>query len=152
MRRDISSTNAALTSPLYARLLGAEWAQLDETLRRAHLQGDRLCLSGTFQIRRGESWLARVVARILRLPATSEAVAARLTVLPTASGEKWIRRFGDSELMTTQTAAADGTMRERFRIIEISCRLEATSGAITYRQVGAALRLGRLHVAGLDLR
>jgi len=35
-------------------------------------------------------------------------------------------------------------MRERFGMIEISCRLEVDHGAILYRQVGTALRLGRL--------
>ena len=47
-------------------------------------------------------------------------------------------------MVTTQTAADDGTMRERFRMIEIVCRLEASRSAILYHQVGAAIRLGGL--------
>jgi hypothetical protein len=132
--------------PLYPHLLGPAWARLDETLRQAHLDGERLCLCGTFCIRRGASRMARFVARMLRLPAAGEAVATRLTVVRTNSGETWTRLFAGNELVTTQTAAADGTMRERFGMIEISCRLEAGSGAICYRQVGAAICLGGLRL------
>lgn len=81
---------------------------------------------------------------ILRLPAAGDAIPTTLTVVPTVTGEKWIRSFAGSELITTQTAAADGTMRERFGVIEIVCRLEAGTSSIVYRQVGAAIYLAGL--------
>jgi hypothetical protein len=111
------------------------------------LNGERLCLSGTFRIRRGEGRLAWFAAAILRLPAAGDAVATRLTVLRTASGEKWTRCFAGSELITNQSAANDGTMRERFGLIEIICRLEADCYEIRYRQVGAAICLGGLRLS-----
>jgi hypothetical protein len=140
------SPNDSSSLPLYPRLLGPAWAELDEALRQAHLEGERLSLSGTFRIQRGTGRLARLVAAMLRMPEAGEAVATRLTVVRTASGERWTRQFAGSELITTQTAAADGTMRERFGMIEISCRLEASGGAICYRQVGAAICVGGLRI------
>jgi hypothetical protein len=128
-------------------LLGPAWGELDEAPRQAHLQGERLCLCGKFRIRRGANWLGRLVAMIVGLPAAGEAVATRLSVLRTAGGEKWIRSFAGAKVLTTQTAAADGTLRERFGMFEISCRLDVDRAAIRYRQVGAALRLGRLRLA-----
>ncbi len=83
---------------------------------------------------------------ILRLPAAGDDVATTLTVSRTATGEKWIRSFDGAEMVTTQTAAADGTMRERHGMIEIVCRLEANSDAIIYRQVGAAIRFAGLRL------
>jgi hypothetical protein len=142
MDLEVSVTDASLSPQLYAQLLGPAWERLAEPLRRARLEGQRLRLGGTFCVRRGESPLARLLARILRLPAAGEEVATTLTVSRTATGEKWMRSFAGAEMITTQTAAADDTMRERFGIIEIVCRLEANSDAIVYRQVGAALRLG----------
>ena len=146
IKPDAVAVDASLPVPLYLRLLGAAWADLDEALRQAHLDGEKLRLSGTFRIRYGKGRVARLAAIILRLPAAGEAVVTRLTVLRTASGEKWTRRFAGSALITTQSVAADGTMRERFGLIEISCRLEAGGGAIHYHQVGAAICLGGLRL------
>jgi hypothetical protein len=144
----VLTTDQNTTSPpsLYARLLGVDWAKLDEALRLAHLDGERLCLSGTFRVRRGEGRLARFTATILGLPDSGEAVATRLTVRRTDGGETWTRSFGRSQVITTQSAATDGTMRERFSLIEISCRLEANYNSIRYRQVGAAICLSRLRL------
>ena len=148
MNPSVPTTNASSLLPLYPRLLGEAWAQLDGVLRQAHLEGEQLCLIGTFRIYRSETWLGRLAAMILRLPAASEAVATRLTVLRTASGEKWIRLFAHSELITTQMAAADGTMRERFGMIEISCRLEVDNGAILGNPMIARRRLHRVVFKG----
>jgi hypothetical protein len=131
---------------LYERLLGPAWETLSESLRRAHLRGERLQLHGTFRIRRGDRRLSQLVATFLRLPATGDSVATTLHVARTATGEQWVRWFGGVILTTDQSATSDGTMCERFGMIEIVCRLETAGDAIIYRQVGAALWLGGLRL------
>jgi hypothetical protein len=151
MKTSAAAIYATSPSPLYPRLLGPAWAGLDEALRQAHLDGERLCLSGTFCVRVGTGLGARIAGLLLRLPAAGDAVATRLTVVRTNNGESWTRSFANSKMtksqMTTrQTAHADGTMRERFSIIEIACRLEADGKTICYHQVGASLRFGPVRI------
>jgi len=132
--------------PLYARLLGTAWTRLPVEVRQAHLDGERLCRSGTFRIRHGTSTLSRIAAAILRLPRAGDAVATQLIVLRTKDGEKWVRRFAGNTLTTTQTTDTSGLLIEHFGMLEIRVRLEVDAGALIYRQVGAALRLGLLRV------
>lgn len=58
MKTEVPSALASSSVPLYARLLGEAWPHLDAPLRKAHLDGERLCLGGTFRVRRGTGLLA----------------------------------------------------------------------------------------------
>jgi hypothetical protein len=80
------------------------------------------------------------------MPSGAEAVATELVITPLARGERWVRRFGDKTLITTQTGRSGGVLIERITIVELSFRLDASDGALVYRQIGAALRLGPLSV------
>jgi hypothetical protein len=136
------ATTSSPRLPLYAQLLGDAWAELDPRVRRAHLDGERLSMVGTFRVRRGTNVLSRLLASCLRLPAAGDAVAVRLTVLPTEGGERWIRAFGPTPLVSNQAFDEAGIFRERFGGVEFRIRLEPGNGGIVYRQVGVALRVG----------
>jgi hypothetical protein len=99
---------------------------------------------GSLRIAHGRSRLARILARLLRLPRASDAVDARLVVTPHAGGERWHRTFGDRRLETLQYQAGDHDLAERFGLLELRFRLEASAGSLVYRQVDSALLLGSL--------
>jgi hypothetical protein len=128
---------------LYERLVGEGWGGLDEQVRRLHLCARG---AGTFAVRRGEGHFARVVARVLGLPQSGEAVPLLLSVETHAGGERWRRDFAGREFITEQGEHANGLLAERTGPFELLFRLTAEGGALAYRQEGAALRVGSLRV------
>lgn len=130
---------------LYAGLVGPQWANLAEPVRRLHTRASTLHGSGRFTVRHGERSAARWLARLLRLPAAGADVPVKLVVTPHAQGERWARTFGATPFVTEQSAAGDGaTLVERIGPTEVKYNLEIAGGALYYRQIAAYLRLGPL--------
>jgi hypothetical protein len=140
------ATSDPVPAPLYARLMGTAWAEVPEAVRQVHLDGRLMCGIGSFRIRHGTNQLARFLLSILRLPPAAEAVATKLVITPLGCGERWMRRFGDKELVTTQAERTGGVLVERVSIVELWFQLQVSDRALIYRQLGAALRLGPLSV------
>jgi hypothetical protein len=137
----------ATFTPLYARILGADWGRLAGEVRAAHFAGRTIERRGLFQVRRGEGLLNRMAASLLRLPAAGEGVPIELRIEGTGEHERWIRRFGRRRLTTFQRPLAEGTLLgERFGPLELVFRLEGAEGSLHYRMVGARLRLGPLGI------
>ena len=136
-------TNEGARAGLYERLVGEGWGGLDEPVRRFHL-----CKSGagTFAVRRGEGRIARIVARLLRLPRGGEAVPLLLSVEPHGGGERWRRTFAGKDFVTEQNEHAARLLAERTGPFELLFRLNVEGGALAYRHAGAALRAGRLRL------
>lgn len=133
-----------MRSPIYARLLGPAWHDLDETLRRGRCGDSGVFGRGVFRVDRGGRLLGRVAGWLLGLPPAAERVAVELRVEPTAWGERWERRFGSRPLVTTVREVAGGLLAERWGILEFHFRLTPLGGAMEHRQERAGLRLGRL--------
>jgi uncharacterized protein DUF4166 len=131
---------------LYPQLLEASWAELDPTVRRAHLESGPL--RGSFQIRLGRTPGARLLAWLLRLPNTADDLETRLAITRHLDEEIWIRTFGEHRLVTRQREAPDRHLAERFGILELQFRLSVVDGGLRYQQRRAALRLG---VVGFSL-
>jgi hypothetical protein len=131
---------------LYRRLIGTAWPDVDEAVRQSHLDGGLLRRVGSFRVQCGTSNLARLLLAILRAPSAAEAVATELVITPLACGEKWVRRFGDKTLITTQAGRSGGVLIERISMVELRFRLDVSDGSLIYRQIGTALRLGPLSV------
>lgn len=128
---------------LYPSMVGPQWAHLGEPVQRLHMATtSALHASGRFTVRHGDRGPARLLARLLGLPAPGSDVAVKLVVTPHARGERWERAFGASPLVSEQRAGEGGLMIERLGPTEVRYRLEVAGGALFYRQVGTALRLG----------
>jgi len=84
-----AETKEAVSAGLYERLVGAGWATLDEAVRRFHPSGKGLRAAGTFAVRRGRGPFVRLLARLMGLPESGEAVPLLLRVTPHAGGERW---------------------------------------------------------------
>ena len=131
---------------LYARLLGSSWLQLAEPVRFAHATESTVGARGRLRIAHGRSHVARVLARLLRLPRASDAAETRLVVTPRDDGEQWRRTFDDRRLDTRQYQAGDGELAERIGVLEFRFRLEASDGSLVFRQLDAALMFGSVRV------
>lgn len=110
------------------------------------MSSEMMRASGSFNVRHGSNAAARLLARLLRLPAAGASVHTRLVVTPTREGERWHRTFAGRDFVTYQRRTADGLMAERAGAFEILFRLDERGGMRRYRQVGFALRLGRLRI------
>ncbi|HEX8352051.1 MAG TPA: DUF4166 domain-containing protein [Pyrinomonadaceae bacterium] len=144
---DATQTDGLGRAGLYERLVGDDWGELDEPVRRFHTYDGELRGAGTFAVRRGAGRAARLVARLLGLPEGGEAVPLLLSVERQAGGgERWRRSFAGKDFITEQGEHAGRLMAERAGPFELLYRLDAEGGALAYTQVGAALRAGRVRL------
>jgi hypothetical protein len=125
--------------------VGPGWANLGEPVQRLHTGTSQLSGAGKFTIRHGERGLARLLARLMRLPSAGVDVPVKLIVTPHERGERWHRTFGPVPFITEQRAG-EGFMVERIGPTEVSYRLEVAGGALFYRHTGTALRLGPIRL------
>lgn len=130
-------------SALYSRLLGGEWAKLDECVRWAHSNGVEK--RGMFRITHGTGWLARSAVRSSHLPQAANVVETRLKIITDDVGERWERSF-NGEMFTTQQWAAGGMLVERFGAWELRFALRVEQGALVYEQRGARFCAGSLRL------
>jgi Domain of unknown function (DUF4166) len=142
----LSQQDMKAPSRLYQKLLGASWPDLDVVLRRLHDSGETVRAVGVFRVRRGNNRLARMMARLARLPAAGEAVDVRLQVTAQEESEEWRRTFAGRPLVSMQYDRGAGLLMERLGTAEMLLRLEVVGGALSYQTLSATLRLGFLRV------
>ena len=135
-----------MTAPLYVRVLGEGWTRIAEPVRRAHDAGSIVRARGRLRVEHGDGTLARVLARLLRLPAPSAGAETRLVVTRRGGGEHWLRTFDGRRLETRQCARGESELSERFGPLELRFRLEASDGGLLYVQREAAFLLGPVRV------
>lgn len=131
---------------LYSEVLGPRWTELHSAVRAMHSTGETLTRTGTFQVRRGTSLIAKFLQAVLGLPKQSAASAVTLRIEPQVTGEHWFRRIGDVAFDTIQSPATENRLRERVGVVDLYFRLQVTDGGLKYHQVGAKLALGLLAI------
>ena len=136
------STSAArpLIDPLYARIMCDNWFRLAEPIRVLHSKCATTSVHGWMRVEHGRHPLAGILARRLRLPRSSAAVHAELTVTPVDGGERWLRTIGAERLETWQHQSDSSELSERFGCLEFRFRLAAADGRLVFVQREAALR------------
>ena len=90
-----------------------------------------------------------LLGRILdaaHVPRSSDAAQVRLAVSHRGLVERWHRTFGGRPLVTVQSEAPGGLLAERVGVLEFRSRLAVEDGALLFRHVGLAIRLGPLRV------
>jgi Domain of unknown function (DUF4166) len=142
----LKTIQTAQAKALYPSLVGEQWAHLGEPVQRLHMTTGKLLGAGRFTVRHGDRAPARLLARLLGLPAAGTDVHVRLVVTPHEHGERWHRTFGASPIVSEQSAGKSGLMVERLGLTEVRYRLEVAGGALFYRQMATALRLGPIRL------
>jgi hypothetical protein len=133
-------------TPLYPRLLGAAWPGVAEPIRFAHRDETTVRARGHLRISYGPGRIARLLARVMRLPRATDAADTRLTVTSRADGEQWLRTFDGRRLHTRQYEAGECVLAERVGLLEFRFRVEPSNGSLLFRQLEAALVVGSLRV------
>lgn len=120
-----------VTVPLYARIMGSSWNDLAEPLRCIHGTPSTVRASGHLRIEHGVNPVARLLARIIRLPPPNAAADVRLVIAAHGDGEHWVRTFDGRRLDTWQYQWHDG-LAERFGVLEFRYRLMASGKSLFY--------------------
>jgi uncharacterized protein DUF4166 len=133
-------------STLYRSLVGPAWDGLPASVRQAHLRDEGLEAAGVLRVERGAGRAARALARLCRLPEAGEGVPVRLSVRREGRGERWVRRFGEQRLVSSQRALTGGLLAERFGPLELRFRLATTGGGLRYEHRATRLCAGPLRI------
>jgi hypothetical protein len=128
------------SAPLYAHILRDDWFQVAAPIRRAHAPLPVLRAHGQFRVEHGRHPVARLLARLLRLPPAGDAIDTRLIVTALGHGERWERMFGTSRVKTEQHEGPAADLIEYFGLLELRFHLDTADGSLRYIQRDAAFR------------
>lgn len=134
-----------VSAPLYERIVGNSWSQLAEPLRLMHATSSPVRARGCLRIENGLHPVARLLARMCRLPSPSAASDTRLTVTVRADGEHWERTFSGRRVATRQYRSGD-ELSERFGVLQFRFHLRVSDGGLLYVQRQAAFRCWLVHL------
>jgi hypothetical protein len=130
-----------LPNPLYPRLFGSTWSEIDTSIQRMHCNGQPVHATGMLRIKHGTKLGAKLLLLLLRLPRPNTAAQVRLHIQPLEHSEKWLRLFDGKPVITFQREAPGHLLAEKLGPLEFRFRLSFANHEIEYRQVGVALRL-----------
>ena len=89
--------------PLYRELLQSDFERLPDKLRRFHEFPGGGQATGNFEIVRGSSLIARMIATLQRLPHSGTDVPLKLKIVVAGNCECWVRDFDGRCLHSTQS-------------------------------------------------
>lgn len=89
-----SETEESRPTPLYARIMGADFARLQPSVRALHQVNAELVASGTADVVRGRHPLARLIGWAMGFPPDGRKVPVSVWMREEAGGERWRRDFG----------------------------------------------------------
>lgn len=114
----------------------------DHWVHRFHCGAGTVSGSGRFEVRRGRTLGARLLAMLLRLPRSGTAVPVQVRVERDSGGraEIWTRTFGRRRLVSQQYRVGDRVV-ERIGPVELVLRETIESDQVGYEQRGTRLRL-----------
>ncbi len=132
-------------SSLYSNIAGSSWADVAEQVRGLHLgeHAPHLEARGTFAVKRGSHVLSRLLGFLMRLPAANDRSDVRLTITRQGRRERWTRMFDGRPFASTQWAASDHLLAERWCCVDFRFRLIVSEGTLRYAQCACSLGFGR---------
>ena len=113
----------ACDAPLYARVLGPAFEQLPQVVQTLHRPGAQAQWCGTARVDGGETWPARVVARIVGFPSTVDTIPVTVTLTRKGGAELWQRDFNGQTFQSLQWPGQgrhDHLLMERFGPITVA--------------------------------
>lgn len=116
--------------PLYARVMGEDFARLPAAVRALHLVNGDLAASGTAEVIRGTGGLARLLCRIMGFPAAAAEVPVSVWMREEAGVETWRRDFCGTAF-SSRLQQRGALLTERFGPIRFGFTLRRESDGLT---------------------
>lgn len=130
-----------MTAPsLYARILGPAFERLAPMLKSIHDARTMKQYAGRCDIRGGDSWLARTIARLAGLPVARNDIAVEVTISASNATEHWVRKFG-TQVMRSRLADRNRCLEERLGPLVLTFELTAQQDRILWSLRSARLAL-----------
>lgn len=120
------------SSALFRDLLASSFAQLPEAIQRVHRGPANVTLSGVCKVARGKGRLTALMAWIARLPPAGEAVPVTVTIERNNGSERWVRRFGEHQ-MISRLSQANGQLCEALGPVRLVFNLQGTEQGIQWK-------------------
>lgn len=123
----------ARDAPLYARVLGPAFEQLPQVVQTLHRPGAQAQWRGTARVDGGETWPARVVARIVGFPGTVDTIPVTVTLTRKGRAELWQRDFNGQTFQSLQWPGQgrhDHLLMERFGPITVALAVTVRDGRL----------------------
>jgi predicted DCC family thiol-disulfide oxidoreductase YuxK len=137
--RWLGQTDAALGLPLYQRVLGATFERLPPEIREMHQVDWIRTAAGRAQVTRGQGLVSRIVGWLVGFPAAADDVEVRVEFTARRGVETWTRTFAGRAFRSTQRAAGQGLLVERFGAFACALRVTAREEGLELAPIRAAL-------------
>jgi len=122
---------------LFQSALADEWADLPIELRDTHCVVDRIVLSGTAKISRGQSLITRAIASVFRFPRAVDEIPVQVIKTRNDNHEIWLRNFDGQRFKSTlrpvagQSAPSSGAqVEEQFGLMKFVLQLPVRDGTM----------------------
>ncbi len=132
------SVAAPRAPTLFQSLLGPAFFRLPEPVRRLHAAGGTTRYLGKATVERGTHPLARLCARLARLPPSMREAPLTVEFDASPTGETWRRTF-DGVPMRSTLRVRDGLLHERLGGLHLRFHLYLHDAALHWRVAGARL-------------
>jgi NAD(P)-dependent dehydrogenase (short-subunit alcohol dehydrogenase family) len=126
-----------LPPPLYARAMGSSFEALPPSVRRLHDFVSDAGAAGEAEVTRGRGLLARLVARLLRLPPEGR-WPLQIAFAAQGGTESWTRRYGRHVMRSRLSRREDGVV-ERFGPLRLAFDLVPLPDGLAMRLAGWSL-------------
>ncbi len=124
--------------PIFARVLGSDFARLPKEILATHQTADISHWRGRAKIQRGTSLWSRFLCRLFGFPNATDDVAVEVVKRVVSTGEIWQRSFGARKFMSKLAATPSG-MTERFGPFTFRLALEVKDRALHYPVISGRL-------------
>ena len=111
--------------PLYARVMGANFAALPEVTRQLHRGRPAIVAEGEAAVLGAQHAIGRVIARLFGLPAEASRVPVRVLIESRDGREYWTRFFDGKPMRSVMQRAGEGLIEERFGPVALRMMLVA---------------------------
>jgi hypothetical protein len=117
---------------VFAQLLGNSFANLPPQLRQVHDERATKLLTGSCDVRRGVSWVARWVGYFASLPPAASSIPVTVEIRAQAGTETWSRNF-NGHSMVSRLSVRGPFLQEKLGAITFLFSLRVVSNAIEWR-------------------
>jgi NAD(P)-dependent dehydrogenase (short-subunit alcohol dehydrogenase family) len=119
-----------VVQPLYARLMGEDFALLPAAVRALHQVNGDLAAAGEAEVIRGKGLVARLVCRIMGFPAAAARVPVSVWMREAHGVETWRRAFGGAAF-SSRLAQSGALLVERFGPLRFGFALRREADGLT---------------------
>ncbi|MEA3029151.1 MAG: hypothetical protein QOG13_476 [Sphingomonadales bacterium] len=120
----------ARPGPLYARVMGEDFARLPAAVRALHLVNGDLAASGMAEVTRGAGLLARLIGRVMGFPAAGSEIPVSVWMREEDGVETWRREFGGVGF-SSRLSQRGALLVERFGAISFEMALLRQADGLT---------------------